>query len=391
MTPPTALIAGAGIGGLAAALALERAGWNVRVFERAASPRELGFALNLAANAMAALDELGIAEPVLNGGHRTGVAEIRRPDGRALKRVYLPEAIGRAVAIVATRPVLHGALLAAVEHTCPGALELGAEAVDFEQDGSGVVLRLADGRDVRGDMLVGADGVGSAVRRRLHPHEGPPRSSGHHALRGVAHGVVELLGDVSAATYLGDGIEASIARAGRDAVYWYMSLLTADVGATAETPHELARRFVRRLDRTFTAIVEATQRGDVRLDQLFDREPLAQWGTGLVTLLGDAAHPMLPHTGQGAAQALEDAVALGLAVRQVEGLPAALRRYERIRSARTRALVVRGRRAAWITTTHNPVLKAVRTGLIRLVPARVMARMFMLVERTDPHRELRAL
>src|SRR5690606_34640116 len=203
MTPPTALIAGAGIGGLAAALALERAGWNVRVFERAASPRELGFALNLAANAMAALDELGIAEPVLNGGHRTGVAEIRRPDGRALKRVYLPEAIGQAVAIVATRPVLHGALLAAVEHTCPGALELGAEAVDFEQDGSGVVLRLADGRDVRGDMLVGADGVGSAVRRRLHPHEGPPRSSGHHALRGVAHGVVELLGDVSAATYLG--------------------------------------------------------------------------------------------------------------------------------------------------------------------------------------------
>src|SRR5690606_41471925 len=125
--------------------------------------------------------------------------------------------------------------------------------------------------------------------------------------RGVAQGVVDMLGGVSDATMLCDGIEASIARAGLDAVYWYMSLLTADVGATAETPHELARRFVRRLDRTFTAIVEATQRGDVRLDQRFDREPLAQWGTGVISLLGVCAHPMRPHPWPGARQSLADA------------------------------------------------------------------------------------
>src|SRR5690606_30804465 len=167
-----------------------------------------------------------------------------------------------------------------------------------------------------------------------------------------------------------------------------MSVLSRDVDGTLP-PHALARHFVGRLDRTFRAVVEATDTHDVRGDALFDREPLTVWGTGVVTLLGDAAHPMLPHTGQGAAQALEDAVALGLAIEQTPELAAAVRRYEEVRTARTRRLVVRGRRAAWITTTHSAPLQALRTSLVRLAPAAMMARMFMLAEGTDPHRELR--
>lgn len=389
MSAPTALIAGAGIGGLAAGIALARAGWRVRVFERAGSPRELGFALNLAANAMVALDELGVAGPVLAAGHRTAHAEIRRADGHALKRVHLPDAIGGAHAVVATRPVLHGALLDALSAVAPGALELGREAVGFDLAADGVSLRFADGAPAQGDLLVGADGVGSAIRRQLHPGEPPARVSGYYALRGVAFGAAERMEGVSAATYLGRGIEASIARAGSDATYWYMSLLASEIGSPVPPAHELAGRFVTRLDATFRAMVEATRPGDMRGDVLVDRDPLPRWGTAVVTLLGDAAHPMLPHTGQGAAQALEDAVALGLAVRHAAGLPAALRRYEQVRAARTRQLVVRGRRAAWITTTHNAALAQLRTLLIRAVPAGVMARMFMLAEGTDPHRELR--
>jgi 2-polyprenyl-6-methoxyphenol hydroxylase-like FAD-dependent oxidoreductase len=98
---------------------------------------------------------------------------------------------------------------------------------------------------------------------------------------------------------------------------------------------------------------------------------------------------MLPHTGQGAAQALEDAIALGLALANTAGIPEALRRYEQVRSARTKRLVMRGRRAAWATTTDSGVLAGVREALIRVVPARRMARMFMLAGEADPHRELR--
>lgn len=382
----TALIVGAGIGGLAAGIALQRAGWRIRIFERAATPREVGFALNLAANAMVALEELGVASRVMAGGHRTAHAEIRTGAGQRLKRVDLPAAIRGARAIVATRPVLHGALLDAVG---PEPLVLGSEAVGVEVTQAGVDLLLAGGVRESGDVLIGADGVASVVRRALHPDEPPPLASGYCALRGVTSDVVDRMGDVSAATYLGPGIEGSIARAGSGAVYWYMSLLAREV-PSGMSPPVVAERFLARLDDTFRAVVRGTRPEDMRFDVLYDRDPLASWGRGPVTLLGDAAHPMLPHTGQGAAQALEDAVALGLVLTDsARDVPAALRRYERVRSARTRRLVERGRRAAAATTTHSLPTTVIRTALIRLVPASRMARMFMLAGETDPHRELR--
>ena len=387
MPLPTALIVGAGIGGLAAGITLRRAGWQVRVFERAQSPGELGFALNLAANAMVALKELGLADRLLAEGHRTAYAEIRSGNGRALKRVHLAEAIGQARAIVATRPALHGALLDAFD---PLDLVLASKVLSFESSPSCVTIVLADGARHSGDVLIGADGVGSVVRRQLHPDEGPARESGYYALRGVVPDASHRMGELSAATYLGDGIEASIAQAGGGTVYWYMSILAEDATRDASSPHALAVRTAERLDETFRTMVRSTRPETVRLDALYDRDPIDVWGSGVVTLLGDAAHPMLPHTGQGAAQALEDAVALGLVLANATDIPYAMRRYERVRSARTKQLVVRGRRAAWATTTRNPVLTLLRTLLIRAVPARRMAAMFMLADGTDPHRELRA-
>ena len=111
-------------------------------------------------------------------------------------------------------------------------------------------------------------------------------------------------------------------------------------------------------------ICAATKSEDRRLDALFDRDPLPVWGTGPVTLLGDAAHPMLPHTGQGAAQALEDAVALVLALGPAD-VESALRRYERVRSRRTRCVVMLGPRIARITTTRSPLVKLLRTAANR--------------------------
>lgn len=381
----TALIAGAGIGGLATGIVLQRAGWHVRIFERASTPREVGFALNLAANAMAALEELGLASRVAAGGHRVQWAEIRTGTGRTLKRVHLPHAIDQARAIVATRPVLHGALLEAVGET---PLVLSSAVIGYAVEGDAVTVHLADGRRESGELLVGADGVASVVRRQLHPAEGPPRASGYHAVRGVATGAAGLLHGVSAATYLGPGIEASLAQAGSGSVYWYMSVLTRELPGD-RAPLAVAAHFIGRLDETFRAVVAATRPEDSRLDALFDRDPMSSWGTGPVTLLGDAAHPMLPHTGQGAAQAIEDAIALGLALERDADIASALRRYERVRSARTARLIERGRRAAWATTTHHPVVSALRTSLIKAVPASRMARMFMLAGEKDPHRELR--
>jgi 2-polyprenyl-6-methoxyphenol hydroxylase-like FAD-dependent oxidoreductase len=133
------------------------------------------------------------------------------------------------------------------------------------------------------------------------------------AVRGVAHGVERHVPGLAGAQYFGRGTEGGIARAGREAVYWYVSIPARQIGDSRDA-ERIAQRTVAQFDQRFRAIVSATNPRDMRLDELLDREPLPRWGRGPVTLPGDAAHPMLPHAGQGAAQALEDAVALGRAL-----------------------------------------------------------------------------
>ncbi len=372
----TALIVGAGIGGLAAGIALRQAGWRVRVFERAASPRELGFGLGLAPNAIAALRALGVAEPVLARGFAPRRGELRRMDGTVLKRAALPpDALGGPL-FMALRPALHGALLDAIG---PEALALGREAVGFTADDRRVSLRLADGTLVEGDLLVGADGTGSVIRRQLHPGEPPPRPCGIVAVRGAVHGALDHLGDLSGVYYLGPGVESVLIRASETGIYWFLSLARELVPAGVRDPARgrgapgaaVRRHVSRRHLRT----------EDLRFDELADRDPIPAWGRGVVTLLGDAAHPVLPHTGQGAAQAMVDAVALGARLRDGADVAPALRAYEHERQPKTAALVAQGRRTARLMRMTNPVGCALRELVVRAIPVAPLMRLMVRVNR----------
>jgi len=377
--PSTALIVGAGIGGLAAGVALRRAGWNVRIYERAARPRELGFGLLLAPNALAALHELGVDEAVRREGSVNGWIEVRRLDGRVLRRLDAP--LG-GPSIVALRSTLRGALLAAVGDE---SIRLGCEVTGFTASSDRATIQLTGSRTDTGALLIAADGVASIIRRTLHPNEPPPRPSGYTAIRGVAFGASGALGDLSGIAYLDTGIEAAAMRAATDAVYWYISLRSRD--ASGASPAEVLESRLPGFERPFRDIVSSTTVEDMRLDELFRRGPLDAWGAGRVTLLGDAAHPVMPHTGQGAAQALEDAVALGLALRHGSAEDG-LRRYERVRSRRTRRFVKLGPRLARLTTTTNPAIIALRTAALRMLPSAALAQPMRALRR-DPHGELR--
>ena len=379
-----ALVIGAGIGGLAAAIALRRTGWDVRVLERAASPRELGFALALAPNALKALRELGLADAVAAAGSEVETFEVRRLDGTVLKRITFRASGPDTRSVVTLRPALHGALLAALPDAC---LLLGHDAHALAVGAANAAVTLAGGRTLEADVLVGADGVGSMVRRSLHPSEPPPRASGYHALRGVTHDAASQLARVSVAIYLADGIEAGFARASATAVYWYMSIVDEFAPAQAAAG-EVLERCLRGMDPAVAAIARQARPGDMRLEPLFIREPIADWGRGRVTLLGDAAHPVLPHTAQGAALALEDAVALGLALRRDGDPSGALRAYEAVRSRRTRQVVRAGPRIAALTTTRRRLRIRARDLAIRLLPGALLSGTLRLHAR-DPHASLR--
>ena len=375
----TALIVGGGIGGLAAGLALRRVGWRIQIFERAHSPQELGFDLMLASNAMAALRELGVADAVAAAAVTFDSVSVRiGGDGRPrhLDMTTVPRTLRP---LIASRQALHGVLLEAVG-LAP--IMFDAEAVGFAVRPRSVALELRDGREFMGDILIGADGVRSAIRKQLHP-TAVPRPRRLTGLRGVAYGVQNLLQADFAMTLVPGG-DSGIIRGAGDSVYWFLSTTEEappDLQAAAETP-------VRPFGEPLVSLVRATRPTDMRLEPIIDSDPLKSWGSGPVTLLGDAAHPMLPHAGQGAAQALEDAVALGLTLRGGDDPASALRRYERVRASRTARIVYLARRLARIRTARNPALIALLRATIHAMPAGIL-RLARLIRPRDPHKALR--
>lgn len=372
----TVLIAGAGIGGLAAAVALRRAGWRVTVFERAAEARELGFALVMAPNAMTALRQLGLADAVLAAGAVARVGEVRRADGSVMKRIHtaaVAQALGEETVCI-LRPALHSILMQAAGSDC---LRLHSAVAAFRQESGKVVVTLEGGATESGDVLIGADGRGSLVRKFLHPHEPAAEPSGLFALRGVAQHAAHLFHGLSGVQYYGRGVEIGMARASETAVYWYMSIPSAMAAPLRNDPAALARRVAESFDQTVQQLVAATQPQDLRVDELRVRKPLPFWGKGAVTLLGDAAHPMLPHAGQGAAQAIEDAAALGRLLPADAVIDRTLREYEALRIPRTAAVVEIAARNARIASVENPAACWIRDWTMRLIPERVLLRSFI--------------
>ncbi len=375
----TAIIIGAGIGGLSAGRALRQAGWHIRIVERAVSPRELGYGLGLAPNAIAALRELGVADVVLSRAFVPRRGELRRLDGTVLKRAELPPGALGGPLVMALRPALHGALLDAV----------GADAIALSTAATGfavtrgqvrVQVRNATGEDVvDGDVLVAADGVGSVIRQTLHPSQPSPRASGLVAVRGVIHDALQHLGDHDAIYYMGRGVESMMIRASTTGIYWFVSLARELVSAGLRDPAQIVAQLSSQFDASWRAVTAATI--DLRYDELVDRDPLPHWGTGAVTLVGDAAHPLLPHTGQGAAQAIVDAVALGKALAAGVSVEPALRSYERERLVKTAALVAQGRRTARLMRMTSPIGCQLRETAVRLMPIQQFVKLYVRVNR----------
>ncbi len=368
-----AIIVGGGIGGLTAAIALGRVGVEAVVFERAEELREIGAAVTLWANATKALKKLGVYDAVREAGGADLGGEIRSWRGERISEIsadQLRSNLGEANLAV-HRADLQGALLAALPR---GTVRLGRELVGFAQEGAGVVARFADGSEERGDLLLGADGIHSSVRARLFGRSAP-RYAGYTAWRGVADAGNGLLPGEVGLNLWGRGSEFGLAGIGRGRFYWFVTR-NAPEGA-AEDAQGRKREVLDLLGGWYEparAAVEATAASKILRNDIYDRDPLKRWGAGRVTLLGDAAHPMTPNLGQGACQAIEDAVVLGGCLSKGGEVVSSLRLYEARRIPRTADVVRRSRLAGRLLQLENPLLCRLRDAVARRASARAQLR-----------------
>jgi 2-polyprenyl-6-methoxyphenol hydroxylase-like FAD-dependent oxidoreductase len=354
-------IVGAGIAGLGAAIALRRAGLDAVVWEREPELREVGAGLTLWPNAVHALRRLGISDAVLRAGARLTSGSVRSWRGAALVSTGLDlEQLFAAPAVGIHRADLQRILLeaAGAEMT-----RQGARCIGFAEAGSGVEVRFADGRSVTADVLVGADGINSAVRQAVLGVE-EPRRLAWAAWRAVCTGVPPP-SDTNIT--IGPGAHFGYLPIGSGRTYWFA---VTELGLEAEA---LARRFQDWPD-PVVALIRSTPSAAVLRNDLIDRPPAQRWGRGRVTLIGDAAHAMLPGLGQGACQALEDAVALADCLRNASDPESGLRRYEALRMARTARITNLSRSALTMLQWQHPAARALRTLLLRVPVRTALAR-----------------
>jgi salicylate hydroxylase len=330
-------VVGAGIGGLAASLALTRAGFEVTVFEQSAELGEVGVGLHLAPNGSRILRSWGLAEALDEAAARPQALEIRKwDDGKTLMRQPMGEAWEHEYG--APYFTLHRAALHRVLAREVPAVRLGRRLVGWSQAPGQVRLSFADGSSATADLLVGADGVHSVIRQSIAGDE-EAVFSGVTAYRGlVASSASPGLADRTMFVWSGPHARL-LCYPVAGGLLTYVGVVpdsewTVESWSTLGDPAELQAAYDG-WDPAVTALLTAVR--ETRRWALYDREPLDRWGDGRITLLGDAAHPMLPHHGQGASQALEDAVALAYCLTASPG-PDGLRQYEELRRPYTAAI-----------------------------------------------------
>ncbi len=339
------IVAGAGIGGLSAALALAKANYRVVVLERALSLGESGAGLQLSPNATRALRELGVLEAIRpHAIEPRALIVAKATSGRELLRADLSEAEARYGApwFVLARSDLHRALVQAAEDTVDVEIKTGAEFIDFADHTRGVTVSVHidnQDREELGAALIGADGLRSNVRTRLHGKTAPRfhRLAAWRALIPTRNLPAAMTEPVVRLWFADEGHAVQYPVANGERINLVLVFPEAREGIDGEE---------KKLDQLPAVCAKwATPLQDLlaaapsfRRFALYDRPPLANWGKSHATLLGDAAHPMLPFMAQGAAAAIEDAVSLGRHLRSAEDVVPALRAYEAARAPRTARL-----------------------------------------------------
>lgn len=366
------IIIGAGVGGLCTPIALQQYGFEAKVYEKVKKLGEVGAGLTLWSNALHVLRALGVADEVIAAGSRLDRSQIRTNYGETLFDARTDEMetkYGEPVVAI-HRADLHQILINALK---PNTIRLDMNCASFEQDKNKVTVHFENGWSDSADVLIGADGIHSVVRKQMFP-EIRLRYSGYTAWRGVVETENEAAQGLTSESW-GRGARFGIVRVDKKRVYWFATR-NQPIGekATGEQKKSKLLGIFKKWHKPIDHLLDSTPADIILQNDICDIAPFASWTNGRVTLLGDAAHPTTPNMGQGACMAMESAYVLARALGEEPDYKSALKRYENERHERT----------AWITNTswsigrggqvENPLLIGLRNFIVKITPTGAMQR-----------------
>lgn len=360
-----ALVIGAGIGGLAVARLLRDADFEVEVLERSRHLTLRGAGIILWPNATRILRRLGLDSDLLKSPAMSHL-RLHRWDGQVLVSTDLSELEQRygAPMLCVQRTTLLNALLRGGVRNL---VRTGTEVASAAETPSGAVAMATGGERFEADVLIGADGVRSAVRASLLA-DGSPIPTGILAYRGV---IDALPFEIGMGEYWGAGKVFGIVPVDNNRLFW-LATKRRTFHEPAE-PNPIPGLLERHCDWApeIGQVIKATKPEEVMRHELFDRKPQQRWVGERIALLGDAAHPMLPFLGQGACQALEDAFVLSRLLGSAASVPAALDGYQRNRQRRAARITLKSRRMTQIAHIRGAALRIARDHALPLIPKRI--------------------
>ena len=342
------LIIGGGIGGMAAAGCLLKAGFEVEVFEQAPVLGEVGAGIQMSANPMRVLRHLGLVERLAAAGNRPEAYQFRMFDSaEVLQEIPLGDGYieRHGVPYLSVhRADLLDALISAVVEQDANAVRLNAEVVDFAEDADSVTVTLANGDSARGDVLIGADGIKSLVRARL-LGQTPVHYTGDQSWR-ILVPAERLPADKRPQTVnicVGPGKHGVVYPIRADGLLNMVGCVEYETwdeeSWTNRCPWEELKADFAGWHDNIQVIIDNAHRDECYRWAMNNRPPVDNWSSARVTLLGDAAHPTLPYMAQGGGMAIEDGAVIARALAQEDDVTEALDLYQRNRLERTARIV----------------------------------------------------
>ncbi|PSR51897.1 monooxygenase [Adhaeribacter arboris] len=373
-------IIGAGIAGLTTAIALKKAGFETEVFEAASEIKPVGAGLGLAPNAIKAFYELGIAEKIIPLGRRLPHFKITNAAGSILSFTD-SQAISARYGIdnfTIHRYALHQALLQELDGT---PIYIGKKVIGLTKEGKELIIQFQDGSSHKTPYLIIADGIHSVLRNKLVPHA-TIRYAGYSCWRAVIEGT-GIAQEGASETWDTAG-RFGIVPLKDNQIYWFACINAPEKSEKFKNfrVQDLYAHF-HQFHAPVPQILSKTKDEQLLHHDIFDLDPLPHFVYDNVLLVGDTAHGMTPNMGQGACQAIEDAVVLGKELERNTTIEAALQAFERRRLKRTEKIILRSRNIGRIAQTSNPILAGIRNAMLRITPASAQTKQFDMLYNID--------